>query len=66
MITSNIGELCKRRGITFAELEKSVGLGNGTIRKWESHSPSVYTVLKVADYFHVTLDEIVRAGKESA
>ena len=44
----------------LSELERAAGLGNGVVRKWDSASPTVRTVLAVADYLGVTLDELVR------
>lgn len=60
MIATKIEELCKKNGITFAELERTVGIGNGLIRKWDGHDPRVSSLKKVADYFGVTMDELCR------
>ena len=59
MLLENISKLCKERGITFAELERETGLGNGTVRRWGEMNPRVDLLKKVADYFCVTLDEIM-------
>lgn len=40
-------------------LEKELGFGNGTIGKWQKASPSVDKLKKVADWFGVTLDELL-------
>ena len=42
-----IEELCKKNNISIASLEKELGFGNGTIRKWEKANPSVSKVLCV-------------------
>jgi len=55
-ITKKIKALCDERKITFAELEREVGISNGQIRRWESVSPKVENVQKIADYFSVTVD----------
>lgn len=60
MIVSNIRTLCKARNMTIARLEKETGLSNGSIARWDEHSPSVERVKKVADYFGVSLDSIVQ------
>lgn len=60
MLLKNVSELCKKHGITFAELERETSLGNGTIRRWETSSPSVANVKKVADYFGCTVDELLK------
>lgn len=59
MVLDNISRLCKKRNITFAELERETGLGNGTVRRWKDMNPRVDLLKKVADFFGVTLDDLV-------
>lgn len=59
MILKNISELCGKRGISIAKLEKNVGIGNGTIGRWQKTSPTVDNLKKVADYFGVTVDDLI-------
>lgn len=33
--------------------------GNGTVRGWKASSPSVENLKKVADYFNITVDELI-------
>ena len=56
---TNILAICRQREITIAELERAAGLGNGVVRKWNDASPTLRTVIAVADYLGVTLDELV-------
>lgn len=64
MIYDNILALCAARGISVRKAEHEVGIGNGVIRKWNHQSPHVDKLLLVADYFGVTLDELVRGPKQ--
>lgn len=59
MVIENITFLCKQRGITLTALERAVGFSNYTIAKWKTCSPRVENLKKVADYFGVTVDEII-------
>lgn len=59
MIYQTIEALCKKRGITIARLESDVGLGNATVRGWETSMPRVDKLKMVADYFGVTVDDII-------
>lgn len=59
MVFDNILELCKKRGITIAKLERETGIGNGTISRWNSSSHSVKNLKAVADYFGVTMDSLL-------
>ena len=60
MTLIKIRKLCKSRGISLTELEQNVKLANGTICKWEGKSPGVDNVRKVADFFDVTVDELLK------
>ena len=60
MLYRNIEEKCKKFGISVAALEKSVGLGNGTIRGWSESSPKADNLKKVADYFGCTVDSLLK------
>lgn len=60
MIFRNIEEKCKEKGISVSALEKSVGLGNATIKGWSESSPKVENLKKVADFFGCTVDELLK------
>jgi len=59
MIYDNVARLCRDRGISIGMLEKTLGFGNGTVRRWRISSPTVASARKVADYFGVSLDALV-------
>ena len=65
MIVKNIEALCKERKISFNALEKSLGFGNSTISKWETSSPTVERLAKVADFFGVTVDFLLREERHA-
>jgi len=58
-MVEKIKALCKERNTSIPKLEDELQLGRGTIYKWESVSPSVANLKKVADYFGCSLDELV-------
>lgn len=62
LIYENVKRLCAERNITVMELEKACGIANGTVGKWalRNSSPRVETLLRVASYFDVSMDELVR------
>ena len=64
MITKNIETLCKKQGITVSGLEKALGFGNSTISKWSKSSPSVDKLAAVANYFGVTIDQLLKEEGE--
>ena len=59
----NVLELCSKKNISIARLEKEVGLGNATVRGWTKSTPSIRTLKAVADYFGVPVEALL-AEKE--
>ena len=59
MIYTNIYNLCQKRGMSIAKLEKEMGFGNATVRGWANSSPTVEKLKAVADYFGVTVDALL-------
>lgn len=55
-----IKQLCTKKGITIFKLERNLGFGNGTVRGWATAIPQSDKLKKVADYFGVTVDELLR------
>lgn len=53
-ISKKIRQLCLERGISVRQLEKAVGIGNGSVLRWEKQEPSAKNLQKVADYFGVS------------
>lgn len=59
-IVEKIKYLAKQNGTDMANIERCVGLGNSSIRRWSNNSPSVNKVLLVADYLNVSVDWLIR------
>lgn len=59
MVYEKINKICKSKGITVGKLEKDLAFSNATIRKWKTSSPSIENLKKVADYFGITVDELL-------
>lgn len=56
---------CKKRGITIYRLEKDLGFSTGSISKWGSTAPSVNKVKAVADYFNVSIEELLEGDMKN-
>ena len=56
MILKKILKLAEKNNISISCLEKTLGFGNGTIKKWGESSPSVDKLKKLADYFGVSIE----------
>ena len=59
-IYGNVSRIAFERGLSLARVERESGIANGTIGKWREQTPRVETVAKVAEYFGVTIDELVK------
>ena len=49
----------------IAKLEKETGISNGTISRWDTSSPTIENVQKVAEYFGVTVDELLSPAADT-
>nr|DAQ16323.1 MAG TPA: repressor protein [Caudoviricetes sp.]DAW40566.1 MAG TPA: repressor protein [Caudoviricetes sp.]DAW78522.1 MAG TPA: repressor protein [Caudoviricetes sp.] len=58
-IVDKIRALCSERTITIAELERNLGLGAGTVSRWDVRVPGIDKVQKVAEYFDVSTDYLL-------
>lgn len=60
--------LANQNDTDIAKLERTLGMGNGVIRRWDKASPTCDKLLKVADYFSVTIDYLLKddISKEDA
>ncbi len=60
MILKQIRRMCTEKRITISKLERDLGFGNGTIRNWDVANPGSGKLKAVADYFGVTVDELLK------
>ena len=68
MLFEKVSMLCQDKNISIAKLERECEMGNGTVRGWKTSSPSIENLKKVADYFGITVDELISdvGGEEDA
>lgn len=55
-VFAQIEDLCKEKNMSVRQLEQGVGIGNGVVARWETSSPTVHSLSKVAKHFNVSLD----------
>lgn len=61
---NTIKALCDEKGMTLAELERAVGISNGSISKWTKSTPNSLALTKIADYFNVSIDYLLLRTSE--
>ncbi|MDJ0305361.1 XRE family transcriptional regulator [Dehalobacter sp.] len=59
-LVENVKQHCKNAGISIPKLEKKLCFGNGAIYNWDTSTPGIDKVKQVADYFGVTVDDLIR------
>ena len=59
LLVKSIRELCKKNNVAVSQLENNLSFGAGLISRWVKSSPTLDKIVDIADYFHVTLDEVV-------
>ncbi|GAA4827784.1 hypothetical protein GCM10023310_00550 [Paenibacillus vulneris] len=59
-LVENIKALCSQNGLSVLKLEKELRFGRGSIYNWDKNSPSVDKVQKVAKYFKVSLNHVLK------
>ena len=62
-LVTRIRELADEKKVTFAEIERAIGISNGQIRRWDKVSPKSENLKKVADYFGVSTDYLLGSNK---
>lgn len=63
-LVERIKQVCKEKCTTMAALEKELGFGNGTIRRWNDKIPSADKLLLIANRLNKSVDWLL-TGKES-
>lgn len=60
VLIDNIRRLCDKHDIKITNLEKELGFGAGIISRWgKDADPSLSKILQIAEYFKVSIDDIV-------
>jgi len=65
-LIDKIRQLAKERGLTIAQVERECDIGRKSIYNWDSNSPSVNKVKRVADFFGITVDELLKKEGDKA
>lgn len=53
---SKIKDLAAMKHVSIAQVERDLNLSNGSMAKWDKHSPKSENIDAVANYFNVTTD----------
>lgn len=59
LMVKSIRTLCKKNNISVSQLENDLNFGAGLVSRWTKSSPSLDKIVDIANYFKVSLDEVV-------
>lgn len=62
-LLDNVNKFCIEQKMTLSELEEMCDFDKGTLMKWDKKSPSLSNANKVAMFFGLTIDELVRGKR---
>lgn len=60
IIYQRIKKLCEEKGISINKLENEIGVACSSLQKWKNtYSPSMDKIIKIANYFNVSVDYLL-------
>lgn len=63
-MVAEIKALCAQNNTSIKALERELGFGNGSIRRWDTNAPAYDKIEKVAKYFNVSASYLLGEEKE--
>ncbi|MFL2028125.1 XRE family transcriptional regulator [Loigolactobacillus zhaoyuanensis] len=54
-----IKEVAREQGISVRSIERELGFSNGTMQRWNKHSPNVEKIKSVAGYLSVPIEKLI-------
>lgn len=54
-----VKDICSDKGISVMQLERDLGFTHGAFYKWRFFNPTIRKATKVAEYFGITLSELM-------
>lgn len=64
ILVENIRALCKKNNVSITKLETNLFLSPGLISRWAKSSPAFDKIMDIADYFGVSIDELVGRSQQ--
>lgn len=64
MLYDNIKKICLEKKIAISEMERDLGFPRSYVCKWNENEPGIRKVQKVADYLHVSIEDLLENNQE--
>lgn len=65
-MVERLQQIARERGTNFKQIEQQCGIGNGTMRRWDTQTPRLDKIRAVADYLNISIDYLVYGVSTSA
>lgn len=62
-MVERISSLVKQKGLSLNAVEKTLGFGNGAIRRFDTNSPSIDKIISLSNFLNVSIDYLVNGDK---
>jgi hypothetical protein len=59
LLYDNIKKICLEKKIAISEMERDLEFPRSYVCKWNENEPGIRKVQKVADYLHVSIEELL-------
>lgn len=59
ILVDRIRSICKKKGISIAQMEKELKWSQGLISRWSKNSPSISKIMEVVRYLGVSYEELL-------
>ena len=63
MVYTRIKQICERKGVSVAFVEREAGLTNGSISKWNDSKPIAENLHAVAKVLGVTVEDLLEENE---
>jgi transcriptional regulator with XRE-family HTH domain len=59
LVYTKIKQICERKGVSVASVERDAGLTNGSISKWDNSKPIAESLHSVAKVLGTTVEDLL-------
>lgn len=63
-LLSRVTNLLLEKNISIKQAERECGISNGSIRRWDTSSPSIDNLIKLADFLEISIDFLLADNRK--
>lgn len=63
IMVEKIRTIARKKNLTLTELERRLGFGQGTIRRWDEKKPAIDKVILLCDLLEIPIEMIIEGSK---